>query len=751
MRASLLVTILAVGAIGFVPILWSTAVYRYQIAGERQIALEQRLRHAWHDLRADAEASAHERAARLLAAPGWEGAWQRGDARELARRLDAVTVPGRKAARNPGESFRLVRAKQAPPADAPCAGADENMSERTNGAGICVNGERISYVYRLALPDTAPGGALEVAIDLRQRLRRLEAILRGPLRLQQADARVLFATPGWTAAHAEEDAVRASLPLAHVLPARAPLLLTAADYDPGRDSALMHLHYLIVLASLALLLVVSAVALWMLERSALTPMRALSARLREIRSDKRALGDPVRVAGNSEVVELARGFNDMTGQLRELYQSLEEMAFTDALTGLPNRALFHDRLQHQVLVARRDQKPFALFIMDLDRFKDINDTLGHHVGDEVLKHVAVRLRAKLRESDTVARMGGDEFAVLLPTADMKHAGMAARMLLQTLRVPIELGEQRLDIGASIGIALFPEHGLDTAALIQRADVAMYAAKGNGSGFVFYNDRLDQHSARQLTLLSELRRAVQEEQFELHFHPKLDLRSGAVTGAEALLRWRHPSGELIPPENFIELLEHTGLIKSLTPWLLSEAMAMIQRLASHSQPLAISVNVSVRDLQDPGFSDTLAEQLAAHQVDPARLELEITESSLMTEPERTISILTTLTGMGVKIAIDDFGTGYSSFAYLKKMPVRTLKIDRSFVTGMLHDDSDAAIVRTSIELAHNLNLYIVAEGVEDAETLERLRALGCDAAQGMFLSTPLPADEFVDWVARTPSA
>jgi len=348
----------------------------------------------------------------------------------------------------------------------------------------------------------------------------------------------------------------------------------------------------------------------------------------------------------------------------------------------------------------------------------------------------------------VARMGGDEFAILLPAVNDKHATMAARMLLQALRAPFRIDEQSLDIGASIGIALYPDHGVDANILIQRSDVAMYAAKNSNSGHAFYDGKIDQHDPTRLMLLGELRHAVEQEQFVLYFQPKVDLKNLQVSGVEALVRWNHPREDLLLPDTFIPLLEQTGMIRSLTPWVLNESLKQGQQLQDQGLPITISMNLSVRDLQDPYLADAFAEQLEALQISPRWLELEITESAVMTEPERALAVLTRLSQMGLRIAIDDFGTGYSSLSYLKKLPVNTIKIDKSFVIGMNRDDNDAAIVRTSVDLAHNLKLEVVAEGVENEETLKRLGELGCDTAQGNYISRPLSADELSTWLKQS---
>ena len=363
-------------------------------------------------------------------------------------------------------------------------------------------------------------------------------------------------------------------------------------------------------------LLLAGLLVWLiLQKTAVKPLQRLVTQLRKARSDKIHLGEHVVVAGNTEVAELGSAFNSLTTRLKELYESLQSLAFTDPLTKLPNRTLFHDRLEQAIGDAKRDYKPFALFLMDLDRFKDINDTLGHQIGDLLLQQVAARLRSKLRDIDTVARMGGDEFAILLPAVNEKHATMAARMLLQALRAPFRIEEQSLDIGASIGIALYPDHGVDANILIQRADVAMYAAKHANSGHAYYDGNNDQHNPTRLMLLGELRHAVEQEQFLLYFQPKVDLKTYRVTGVEALVRWKHPREDLMLPDTFIPLLEQTGLIRSLTPWVLNESLRQGQQLQEQGMSITVSMNLSARDLQDPYLADAFAEQLAALQISP----------------------------------------------------------------------------------------------------------------------------------------
>ena len=416
--------------------------------------------------------------------------------------------------------------------------------------------------------------------------------------------------------------------------------------------------------------------------------------------------------------------------LRQQAEVNEHQALHDALTELPNRTLFHDRVGQALAVSRREHISVAVMIMDLDRFKQVNDTLGHASGDELLMQVGVRLRAALRESDTVARLGGDEFGVLLPkVVDSVAAASVARKLRKALEEPFTIYGLALQIEASVGIALYPEHGDDVHSLLQRADVAMYVTKEQPGGCEIYAKERDDYSPDRLTMLTELRRAIDQGELVLHYQPKAELRSGEVKGVEALVRWSHPVRGLTPPDEFIPLAQKTGVIVPLTFFVLNEALRQCRTWQLEGLDLSVGVNLSVRNLLDVHLPDTVGELLGRWEVPPSLLELEITESTILADPIRAMHVLSRLSGMGVRLAIDDFGTGYSSLAYLKRLPVDELKIDKSFVQGMDENENDAVIVRSTIDLGRNLGLRVVAEGVETAAAWRRLVALGCDVAQG----------------------
>ena len=431
----------------------------------------------------------------------------------------------------------------------------------------------------------------------------------------------------------------------------------------------------------------------------------------------------------------------LVGRLKHRAEQSEFQASHDSLTGLPNRMVLRDRVEQAVLAAERDGLSVAIMIMDLDSFKEVNDSLGHHAGDLLLKQVAKRLTGALRDSDTVARLGGDEFAVLLPRLiDPSDASVTAKKLLESLQPPFNLEGLDLEIGASIGIAVYPTNGTDGDLLFQRADVAMYAAKEQRAGLETYAAEHHNYDPSRLTLVPELRRALDQRELELYFQPQANMRTRRIRGVEALVRWHHPQRGLLTPDYFIPLCEHTGLIRPMTSYVLEEALKQCSEWQDQGLGLYVSVNLSAQSLLDLNFPDEIAELLKRWDVPPQWLKLELTEGTLMGDPMRALRVLTKLSAMRVSLAIDDFGTGYSSFAYLKRLPVSSIKIDKSFVLNMLDDESDEVIVRSLIDLGRNLGVETVAEGVESEDVWNRLVRFGCDTAQGYLSGHPVPAPE-----------
>ena len=436
--------------------------------------------------------------------------------------------------------------------------------------------------------------------------------------------------------------------------------------------------------------------------------------------------------------------------LRSSHRDLRAASLTDELTGLPNRRLVGERLEQALVLGRRRGVVCGVLLIDLDRFKEVNDTLGHHHGDLLLRAVADRLGGVFRESDTVARLGGDEFAVLLPEVEDEQAALdLARRCLAALHEQFVVDGVALSVEASIGLALAPVHGRDASALVRAADVAMYEAKSRKTGVVTYDPDLDVNTPTRLALLGDLRRALQEDQLLLHYQPKVDLDTGHVRGVEALVRWQHPDRGLVPPGEFVPVAEGTGLILPLTLRTLELAIEQARQWYDDGQAVQVAVNLSPRCLLEPDFRGSVLEVLERHRLPAQLLRLEITESSIMADPAKALAVLTGLQQAGVSLSIDDFGTGYSSMSYLKRLPVDELKIDRSFVMDMIANSSDNVLVRSSIDLGHNLGLSVVAEGVEDQETVQALADLGCDVLQGYHLARPVDAATTTAWIAARP--
>ncbi|MDH3688594.1 MAG: EAL domain-containing protein [Gammaproteobacteria bacterium] len=441
---------------------------------------------------------------------------------------------------------------------------------------------------------------------------------------------------------------------------------------------------------------------------------------------------------------------DQTQDLRAKTMAIEQQAMHDithdALTKLPNRVLLHDRLSQALHFAQADRSQSAFLILDLDRFKEINDALGHHSGDKLLNQVAMRLKGTVKDTDTVARTGGDEFGILLSKiSSTEDAVEVAKRIAMALRTPFTLEGMNLDVQASVGISIFPDHGSDADSLIQRAEVAMYLAKNYKEDFLVYDADKHSHSSRRLTLMGELRQAIESDQLELAYQPKVDLKSTAITGAEALIRWRHPQHGPLPPDEFVTLAERSGLIKPMTVWVLEHALSQAAAWQEEGMELTVAVNISAQDLGDPNLIDLVAGLLESKNVSPKKLVLEITETSIMLDQERALQMVRRLADMGVRLSIDDFGTGYSSLSYLVDLPISELKIDKRFVMDMTNNTKYVKIVRAIIDLAHHLGLEVISEGTQDRVTYSRLKDLGCDVAQGFYISEPISGSLLGSWM------
>ncbi|MDO8682182.1 MAG: EAL domain-containing protein [Armatimonadota bacterium] len=457
----------------------------------------------------------------------------------------------------------------------------------------------------------------------------------------------------------------------------------------------------------------------------------------------------VRLRAGRRIIELQ-------AELMSARAELQEQATHDALTGLPNRLLFSDRLTQRLALARRSQQALAVMFLDLDRFKIINDTLGHNVGDGLLKQVAERLGECLREVDTLARMGGDEFTVILGDVTCpQDAVFVADRVLEALSEPFNVDSHELYISASIGISLFPTHGSDVETLVKNADTAMYRAKEGGRNrYQIYSEPLNVVTSTRLEMESGLRRAIEKEELVLHYQPRVSLKTGETVGVEALIRWQHPDLGLLPPDQFLPMAEETGLIIPVSEWALRAACVQNKAWQSAGYPpLDISVNVSTCQLQQSSFVETVQQALEQASLEPRYLSLELTEGALISNPDMVGDILRKLKEMMVRVSIDDFGVGHSSLSYLKRFLIDSVKIDRSFVQNITSDPDDAAIAGAIVAMAHSLKLKVIAEGVETLEQLEFLRSLNCDEMQGYFVSRPVPAEAFVHLLeeARRPKS
>ncbi len=466
----------------------------------------------------------------------------------------------------------------------------------------------------------------------------------------------------------------------------------------------------------------------------------------ELRWLRRVFSPSLDDAGNVVRID---GFMEDISESRKNIDHLQHLATTDMLTGMANRTLWFDRLNQALLAAKRkEQQRFALMILDLNNFKIINDTFGHATGDEILTETGQRLRAALRESDTLARLGGDEFAILLPdmTNDMREiTEKIAKNILACFQKPFSCESHDINIGASIGIALFPDHGRDVKVLMSRADASMYRAKAKGGGFHVYSFDSNNNTTRHLKIAADLRHALNKKQLTLRYQPKIDIKTGKIHSAEAFLRWRHPIHGQVNPADFIPVAEQTGIINEITRWVIRNVCSQQNEWRKSGLDIPVTVNISSRAFHDPRMVNDIGDIIQTFRASPLALELDITENTLMSDALNRNYHLEKLSEMGISISIDDFGLGSSSLSHLKKMPIGSLKIDKSFVSGMEDDENDAAIVRSTIDLGHDLGIKVVAEGVENSHAFQTLEQLGCDYAQGFYISHPLSADELLRWV------
>lgn len=456
-----------------------------------------------------------------------------------------------------------------------------------------------------------------------------------------------------------------------------------------------------------------------------------------------------QTSSRDELDILEDRFRTLSSAIKRETEALEYQASHDPLTDLPNRKLLNERLQNALLRSSFTKSPLILIICDLNHFKEINDTLGHHIGDLVLQQAAERLYKTVRKADTVARLGGDEFSILLPDTNLEQAHMIAQQIGGVFAKSFSVEGHSLNVGISIGIVESPTHGDDVNILMQRADIAMYNAKQGNNVYAVYDPSTNSHDVSRLELVTELHRAIDKAELDIYYQCKTDVKTGKIVGAEALLRWHHPQRGLIQPDDIIPLAEQTSLIRPLTNLVLQNALQQCARWREQGFDLTVAINMSVQCLHGDRLTTTLGELLQEYKLPPSCCILELTESDIMIDPIRAKAILMELHAIGLNIAVDDFGTGYSSLAYLNQLPISEIKIDRSFVMEMLEDHNDKLIVHAIIDLAHNLGISVVAEGVSSQEALALLSTLGCNEAQGFFIKRPLPADDFLAYLQDNP--
>ena len=639
-----------------------------------------------------------------------------------------------------------------------------NRSKQRKGAQrlkptseVCTFNEKPYFSAVTAIGGLRPKGYIQIVINPVHNLKAIETELGMPINIHLPNDDSVYKSTDWPDTNSQEQVLVAVAP---VITPQYELALNIQVANPVKDllNELAHTRLIIILIALLVTMITVLSVMWLLRRTTVNPLRRLTRQLRLVRKDKTHLGEQVSVEGNMEVRELAADFNEMTGELKELYTALKDMAFTDSLTDLPNRALFQDRIEQLTELSKREGRKFCVMMMDLDRFKEVNDTLGHEYGDKLLQIVSERLTASLRKSDsislvkddTVARLGGDEFAALLPTTQTADGGtVVARKITDLMTTPFKIDDHTFSVGISIGISMFPDDGEDATTLIRHADIAMYHAKKSQKGFAFYNKDLDKHSLDNLTLGNQLRESIQNDKLDIHFQPKIDFNSGRICGAEALVRWQHPERGFIPPDQFVALAEKIGLIQPLTLWVLNRSLEECSRWNKQNLPLSIAVNLSALSLHDATTTGIINDALKDWKLPPSLLSLELTESAMMNDPQLAMEILAELGSKGINISVDDFGTGYSSLTYLKRLPVNEIKIDRSFVMDMFSNQQDEAIVKSTIDLAHNMKLKVIAEGIEDNITYQKLKNMGCDMGQGFYMGRPVNKRDLAEWLKISP--
>jgi diguanylate cyclase (GGDEF)-like protein len=490
------------------------------------------------------------------------------------------------------------------------------------------------------------------------------------------------------------------------------------------------------------IMLLSGLAFWLLGNALSRRVARVTAVLEQAQRGEYC--DEIPVGAEDDVGLMCHSANRLLATAEDRERRIRDSALVDPLTCLPNRTLLNERLRQTLAIADRSRAPFGVVVVDLDRFKLVNDTFGHAAGDFVLREIANRLKFTVRESDTVARMGGDEFVLLLQGGESSVREVTSR-IVETLCVPLDYRAQQFDIRASLGVALYPEHGQTDLTLLRNADTAMYQAKRHGSGVVFFDGETTEARRSYLSMVGELRHGLENGQLSLDYQPKLDLRSGLIVGLEGLVRWDHPARGRISPTEFLAFAEQTGVLRDITHWVLEEGVRFAKSLRDGGSRLQVSLNVSAQDLENRSFADLLERVLRHHQLEPEALCLEITESAIVSETTNSIRSLREIAEQGVRLSIDDFGTGYATLVQLQQLPIHEIKIDRSFVSGMNENRASTSVVQSAVGLGKRLGVSVVAEGVETLAELRSLAMMGCDEVQGYYLAKPMASADVAGWV------
>lgn len=602
---------------------------------------------------------------------------------------------------------------------------------------ICIFDGRPYLASMAPAGGLVPTGFIQVVTDPVPKLTRIGRRLKMPVSISYPDNTLLFTAPDWKVD-------------SQVHEVQADYVLSASDSRPAlKIAALRNADNLVMqiektnnrlLLIVAMIIIATVVlALLLVRYSVLKPLRDLSYQLMDEWSGRKD------ESGASSVAEKDRPVSFHA--LGELYETLHDMAIRDPLTGIYNRALLEDRLKQLIAEHRRTPGHAAMLLIDMVRFKYVNDLMGHHTGDLLLQDVVRRIAGEVRESDTLARLGGDEFVVILPDTDLEQAQQVAQKIIQSMDSEFEVEGRKLTASVSMGVVLMPEHGGDAETLLRNADYAMYSAKENRLGYAIYDpSKTDDIALARMSLDGVLNEDIEQNDLYLVYQPVVDIRTDRVSYIETLVRWRQPDGKILMPEVFIRVAEQSGLIGQLSEWVIETACRELAGLQQENPGLSAGVNLSMHNLHDFNLIEKINSVLERNQLMPAALLIEITETGVMLDPNQVIKTLDQLAAIGVRLSIDDFGTGHSSLLHLKRMPVHTLKVDKSFVIDMDSDEESASIVRATIDLAHSLGLSVTAEGVESAVVLEMLKEMGCDFCQGYYVGMPMPRQEMQEWLS-----